>query len=106
VRAPDEALEEQDDGGGKATRTVTLATVIATSVGVERRPSETMSVVAHAGGWTVPVAIIAQPVATSEATALAVRRTPSGERAGGVAGPAARTAIADGAALTATPPIR
>ena len=59
--------------------------MIATSVGVERRPSETMSVVAQAGAWTASVAIIAQLVATSETTALAVSRNPAGENAGGAA---------------------
>jgi len=37
--------------------------MIATSVGVERSPSDTISVVAQAGAWTASVAIIAQLVA-------------------------------------------
>ena len=90
----------------KATRPITLATMIATSADVESRPSETMSVVAHAGGRTVAVAIIAQLVATSGTTALAVSRNPSGENAGGDAVSAAPSATTVHAANPARPPIR
>ena len=56
-----------------------------TRVGVESRPSETMSVVAHPGGWMVSVPIIAQFVSTMEAVALAASRKPPAAHAAGVA---------------------
>lgn len=40
------------------------------SAGVESRPSETVSVVAHAGAWRNPVPTIAAVVSVTEATAL------------------------------------
>ena len=68
------------------TRSTTLATIMPTRVGVDNSPSQTMSVVAHAGGWMVSVAINAQLVSTMEAVALAASRMPPAENAAGVAG--------------------
>jgi hypothetical protein len=56
--------------------------IIATWRGVERSPSETMSVVAQAGEWTVSVPIIAQLVSMIETVALAVSRNPAIENGG------------------------
>lgn len=85
---------------------LTLPTMIATRSGVERSPSETMSVVAQAGGWVVSVAIIAQLVSTTESVALALSRSPSTESGGGVAVIETPAATTTQAANPATPPMR
>jgi hypothetical protein len=57
-------------------------TMVATSSAVDSRPSETLSVVAHAGGWLVSVAIMSQLVATTDSTPLAASLAPSTDSAG------------------------
>ena len=65
-----------------------------------------MSVVAHAGGWIVSVAIIAQLVRTMEAVALAASRKPGKENAAGVSVIGVPAASTHQAINPATPPIR
>ena len=85
---------------------VTLPTMMATRRGVESSPSETMSVVAQAGGWIASVAIIAQLVSTIETVALAASRKPSPESGGGVAVIDIPDATTAHASRPATPPMR
>ena len=49
------------------------------------RPSETMSVVAHAGAWFVSVAIIPQLVTAMETSPLIASRRPPGDSPSGTA---------------------
>jgi len=83
----------------------TLATMVAASTGVESRPSETMSVVAHAGAWFASVAIIPQLVSAMETTPLAASLKPSGDSAAGALvseTPSARSAYANRPATAPT----
>ena len=84
-RGGPEAVEQTEYAPWNPTRSTTLATMMPTRVCVESRPSETMSVVAHPGGWMVSVPIIAQFVSTMEAVALAASRKPPAAHAAGVA---------------------
>jgi coenzyme F420-reducing hydrogenase alpha subunit len=88
------------------TRILTLPMMIATRRGVESSPSETMRVVAQAGGWIASVAIIAQLVNMIEIVALAANRNPSTENGGGVAVMETPEATITHATKPAIPPIR
>jgi len=80
--------------------------MIPTCRGVDSSPSETISVVAHAGGWTASVAIIAQLVSMIDSVALAASPSPATDSGGGVAVIAIRPPSSDHASKPASPPMR